>query len=175
MLSPKPVQLVGFRGGEIFRVPQHQPRSGARRERPSLWIGHRRQAAFPAGPPSGRPLLSLAQALGIAGQRGIAAAVAVALDLAEQAATVAAAGVPALQNDRLPRVEPAPAGIAAAAALRERLVPQGAGDGAAPDAEMAADGLARPAVPVQRPDLLISRQPPLPALVGLGPLRSLPM
>jgi hypothetical protein len=141
MLGPKPVQLVGFRGGEIFRMPQDQPRGGARRERPSLRIGHRQQAAFPAGPPPGRPLLSLTQALGIAGQRGIAAAVAVALDLAEQAASVAAAGVPALQNDRLPAIEPAPAGIAASAALRERLMPQVAGDGAAPDTEMAGDGL----------------------------------
>ena len=158
MLGPKPVQLVGFRGGEIFRVPQSQPRGGARRERPLLRIGHRRQAAFPAGPPGG-PLLSLAQALGIAGQRGIAAAVAAALDLAEQAATVAAAGVPALQNDRLPRVKPAPAGIAAAAALRERLVPQVADDGAAPDTEMATDGLAGPAVPVQPAGILPAAAP----------------
>ena len=79
MLGPKPVQLVGFRGGEIFRVPQYQPRGGAWRERPSLRIGHRRQAAFPAGAPLGNTLLSLTQALGIAGQRRIATAVALAL------------------------------------------------------------------------------------------------
>ena len=47
------------------------------------------------------------------------------------------------------------------------LVPQVADDGAAPDTEMATDGLAGPAVPVQRPDLLVSCQPPLPALVGV--------
>src|SRR3954468_6497436 len=173
MLGPKPVQLVGFRSGAIFRVPQHQPCGSARRERPSLRIGHRWQAA--AGPLPGRPLLSLAQALGIARQCGIAAAVAVALDLAEQAATVPAAGVPALQNDRLPGIEPAPAGIAATAALRERLVPQVSGDGAARETEMAADGLAGPAVPVQRPHLLEFRQPPLPTLLGFGPLGGLPV
>src|SRR3954469_6753068 len=109
MLGPKPVQLVGFRGGEIFRVPQYQPRRGAGRERLSMWIGHRRQAAGAARPDSA--LLSLAQTLGVARQRRITAAVALALDLMEQAAIVPTAGVPALQNDRLPAIEPAPAGI----------------------------------------------------------------
>src|SRR3954453_8287808 len=104
MLGPKPVQLLSVRGGAIFRVPQHQPRGIARCERRSLGIGHRRQAAAASLPNS--VLLSLAQALGIARQRRIAATVALALDLAEQAATVPTAGVPALQNDRFPAIEP---------------------------------------------------------------------
>src|SRR4051812_33500763 len=173
MLGPKLSQLLGVRGIAMFSVPQHQPRGGAGRERLSMRIGHRRQAAAASLPDSA--LLSLAQALGIARQRGIAATVALALDLAEQAATVPTAGVPALQNDRLPAIEPAPAGIAATAALRERLVPQVSGDGAARETEMAADGLAGPAVPVQRPDLLEFRQPPLPTLLGFGPLGGLPV
>src|SRR3954471_23822500 len=169
MLGPKPVQLVGFRGGEIFRVPQYQPRRGAGRERLSMWIGHRRQAA--ARPDSA--LLSLAQTLGVARQRRITAAV--ALDLMEQAAIVPTAGVPALQNDRLPAIEPAPAGITALPALGKCLVPQVTDDGTARETKMAGDGLAGPADPMQDPNLLEFRQPPLPTLVGFGPLRGLPM
>jgi len=48
MLGPKPAQLLGVRGIAMFSVPQHQPRGGAGRERLTVRIGHRRQAAsFP--------------------------------------------------------------------------------------------------------------------------------
>src|SRR4051812_10239955 len=94
-----------------------------------MWIGHRRQAAAAARPDSA--LLSLAQTLGVARQRRITAAVALALDLMEQAAIVPTAGVPALQNDRLPAIEPAPAGITALPALGKCLVPRVTDDGTA--------------------------------------------
>src|SRR4051794_6998647 len=59
----------------------------------------------------------------------------------EQAAIVPTAGVPALQNDRLPAIEPAPAGITALPALGKCLVPQVTDDGTARETKMAGDGL----------------------------------
>src|SRR4051812_9424887 len=160
MLGPKPAQLLGVRVIAMVSVPQHQPRGGAGRERLSVRIGHGQQAA--SLPDSA--LLSLAQTLGIARQRRITAAVTLVLDLMKQPATVPTAGVPALQNDRLPAIKPAPAGITALPALGKGLVPQVADDGTARETKMAGDGLAGPADPVQ--DLLVFRQPPLPTLVG---------
>lgn len=68
--------------------------------------------------------LCRAQALEIAGERGIAAAVAILLQYLEQLATVTVTVVPVLEHDMLPRIEQAAPGATADSALGKVLAAQ---------------------------------------------------
>src|SRR5437764_13562274 len=119
----------------------------ARRQRPDGRVDHRRERGpLPGGPPRRGPLLRLPQALRVARQGGVAAAVAPRLELAEQAPAVAPAGVPPLQEERLPGVEQPPPGVAAPLALAARRVPQVADHRAPAEAEVPGDRVTGPAL-----------------------------
>ena len=110
--------------------------------------------------------MGLTQALGIAGNGGITAAIAPWAELRTELAGVTAARIPALDQVVLIRVEDTLAAISAPLPFRKGRRMEGAKHCRPTHAQLPGDGLARPPLAVQCPHLLIGGQPSRPALAG---------
>jgi hypothetical protein len=141
------------------RLPHHQPSRLTSGEGPVVGFGHAGE-----GQPTPPWPRRLAQALGVAGDGGVAPRIAALLELPREAPGVVTAGVPPVQEIGVIGGEDTVAAVTASPALRQGGSAQIAKHRRLADAEVGRNGVPRPPLVVQRPHLLMAVDPAGPAL-----------
>src|SRR2546425_5509442 len=166
LLGPQLGQLLRLSPSALLLTAEDEPRRPAGRQGLGDRLCHHRQELAPALA-AGGDALGLAEAADIRGDTAIAPGVAPQVDLPKQLDGGVAAGVPALQDIGLIRVEDAASIVAAMLPHRPRRQVQIPLDGATAAAHLGGNGHARPALAVEGPDLLVARPSLRRALGGL--------
>jgi len=156
-------ELLRFLRVTLLGTPYDQPGRLAGRQQLVVGLGHDREGR-PRRPLPRCLALRLAQALRVAGDRGLAATIAALLELAIQAQRLVAAGVPSLQEIRFIGIEDTAAPVTAARALRQGRRAAIAKHRTFADPQMGGNGMARPTLRTQRPHPLMALDPARSAL-----------